>query len=455
MIGLNKQVIERILESGGLYEVGGCVRDSLRGIGISEKDRDYLVTQINFDDLVQILKQHGHVDLVGKSFGVIKFTATPNGTKTPFIYDIALPRSEFSIGEGHRDFDVDFDHTIPVDEDLIRRDFTINAIARNLKTNELIDPYGGLEDLKHGLIRMLRPETFSDDPLRMLRAVQFAARFDFEIEPQTLQAIKDNAGLIESVSSERIQEELSKMLSKADKPSIGFAILKETGMLKSLLPEVAEGIDVDQPGGYHAFDVFNHSIYIMDHLPKKLILRLAGLFHDVAKPRAKEVVDDKARFYNHEVIGSKLAEKALERLRFSNQIIKNVKILIERHMFTHEVSDKGLRRLMRRTGEDLIFDLLDLRRADVIAQGMGHATPEIDIMEERIKNELDRKVPLGVSQLAVGGKDIMSEFSLQESRLIGDILAHLLEYVLDYPEENKKEILIEQARLFLKDKERE
>lgn len=455
MIGLSKKLVEEILQHGNIYEVGGCVRDSLLGMGIAEKDRDYLVTKIPLDSLIAILKRHGYVDLVGKSFGVLKFTASSNGESSSTIYDIALPRSEYSTGTGHRDFHIDFDHNLPVQQDLGRRDFTINAIARDLRTDKLIDPYHGQEDMKRGLIRMLNQNTFKDDPLRMLRAVQFAARFEFEIEPQTLQAIKINAALIKTVSPERLQEEFNKMLVKAGKPSIGFLLMKDCGLMEHVLPELLVCVDVDQPGGYHAHDVFTHSIYTVDQLPAGLHLRLAGLFHDLAKPQAKEVVEGSARFYGHETAGAGMAANILQRLRYSNQIIADVKTLVKRHMFTAELSDKGVRRLIKKVGKDLIFDLLELRRADVVAQGMGNTTPEIDHLEQRIRKELEENVPLGVRQLAVNGTDIMKEFDLPQSKIIGEILNHLLEYVLDFPERNKREILIEQTRLFLKKKERE
>lgn len=455
MYGLNRAVVGEILEHGNLYEVGGYVRDSLRGVDFPEKDRDYLVTKIEFDQLVRILKQFGQVDLVGRSFGVIKFTASPNGIKTPLTYDIALPRSEFSTGSGHRDFTVDFDHNLPIEEDLLRRDFTINAMARDLRTGDLLDPFGGGEDLKNGLIRMLRPDTFKDDPLRMLRAIQFAARFEYQIEPQTFAAIVENVDLITTISLERIQEELNKMLTRAKKPSTGFVLMKECGMLKKILPELAETVDVDQPGGYHAHDVFTHSIKTVDQLKPALVLRLAGLLHDVAKPPSKTLEGDRAHFYGHEVQGAKIAAQVLARLRFSNHVIEDVMALIRTHMFTSDLSDKGVRRLIRKVGPDLIFDLLDLRRADVIAQGMGNTTPDIDVLEKRIRTELDNKTPLGLSQLAVNGTAVMQEFNLRQSPLVGEILNHLLDYVLEFPDQNEKEILMDIARKYMQDKERE
>ena len=456
MVGLNQNLIDEILKAGNIFEVGGCVRDAIMGIGKDEKDKDYLVTNITFDQLVAILKKFGHVDLVGKSFGVIKFTTSPNGDGRSYTYDIALPRKEYSTGSGHRDFQVDFDHTLPIEKDLERRDFTVNAIARNLKTDQLIDPFGGQDDIKRGVIRMLRADTFHDDPLRMLRAVQFASRFDFEIEPQTYRAICDNVELIETISPERIAEELNKLLEKAPRPSSGIRLMKETGLLEKIMPEMAGTYDVDQPGGYHAHDVFTHSILTIDSLPtENLALRYAGLFHDIAKPQTKFVEDGLAHFYGHDAKGAETAKNILTRLRYSHNLISDVVTLIKGHMFTPEVTDKGLRRLIRRIGENLIFDLLELRRADVTAQGMGNQTPEIDDLELRIKAELDKKVPLGVSQLDIDGEIVMREFDLSQSPLVGEVLNYLLELVLDDPEKNKQDILIEQARIYLRDKERE
>ncbi len=452
---MSDKVVEEILSRGNLYEVGGCVRDLIRGVEFSEKDRDYLVTDIEFDKLVKILKIHGHVDLVGKSFGVIKFTTHSNGSGESITYDIALPRREFSVGQGHRDFQVDFDHSLPVEDDLGRRDFTVNAIARNMRNNELIDPYDGQEDIKRGLIRMISDETFEDDPLRMLRAVQFASRFEYEIEPQTFQAIRENARLIKTVSPERIQEELNKLLERSRRPSHGLGLMEKSGLLAEIFPELQDAVGVDQPGGYHAYDVFTHSIKLMDHLPPKVHLRLAGLLHDIAKPLTKQVADGTAHFYGHDALGRKMAGQMLKRLRYSNDTIDKVERLIKAHMFTSEMSDKGVRRLIRRMGEELVFDLLDLRRADVIAQGMGNQTPEIDELQKRIEKELSDDVPLGVKQLAVDGNILMKEFDLKPSPLIGDILDHLLEIVLDYPEKNDKEILLQQARIFLREKEQE
>jgi tRNA nucleotidyltransferase (CCA-adding enzyme) len=445
MCQLSEETIEKILSAGRIYEVGGAVRDRYlpeRPV----KDRDYLVTGVPYDELTRILREFGRVDLVGRSFGVIKFTQHRHGT--PYTFDIALPRREISTGAGHKDFHVDFDPSLPVEADLKRRDFTINAMAIALDSDELIDPLGGMSDLKKRRLRMISGQSFIEDPLRMLRAIQFSARFGFEIEPQTLESLKDNVGLISNVAAERISEELNKLLVKADEPSQGFRLMQSTGMLKLILPELETCVGVDQPGGYHKYDVFEHTIRCVDACPPKLHVRLAALFHDITKPQHKRLTDTGASFYGHEASGARIAKKVLSRLRYSKDVIKKVQVLTERHMFTTDVTDKGLRRLVRRVGTELIFDLLDLRRADVVAQGMGGRTDDVDEFERNIRAELERKPPFGVSDLAIGGNDIMELLNLDPSPTVGRILNQLLEHVLDKPQDNTREQLIELARSY-------
>ncbi len=435
------------MKMGRIYEVGGAVRDQMLKCDLPVKDRDYLVCGVPYGDLSRILKKFGDVDLVGRSFGVIKFTQFRN--KKSYTFDVALPRREYSTGVGHKDFSVDFDPNLKVEDDLHRRDFTINAMAIRLDTSELIDPLSGEVDLKNGLIRMVSPESFPEDPLRMLRAIQFAARFDFTVEPETANAIDRCAPLIKSVSPERIMEELNKLMLLADKPSIGFRLMLNLGLLQHLFPEMMETVNVDQPGGYHKYDVFEHTLVTIDASPKILHVRLAALFHDIAKPQTKRVVEGKATFYNHEKISGRIAAEVLKRFHYSNDLIYQVRTLTERHMFTTEVTDKGLRRLIKRVGQDLIFDLLDLRRADVKAQGMGGTTDDVDQFESNIREELGRKPPFSVKDLAINGRDIMEIFGLEQSPKIGKVLDYLMEKVLDEPGDNTREKLIEYAGIFL------
>jgi tRNA nucleotidyltransferase (CCA-adding enzyme) len=447
MCTISDSVIEEILQEGGIYEVGGAVRDRLLQRPVGAEDRDYLVCGIPYNRLTEILNEHGKVDLVGKSFGVIKFTQRLN--KKMYTFDISLPRKEFSTGIGHRDFDVSFDPDLKVEEDLSRRDFTINAIALSLDNMELIDPLKGQADLEKKQIRMVSSQAFIEDPLRMLRAIQFAARLEFTIEPKTLNAIKEHAGSITSVSVERISEEINKLMVRARKPSIGFRLMQETGLLREIMPELEEAVGVDQPGGFHKYDVFEHTLCTIDAAPPRLHLRLAALFHDITKPRAKRLVENGATFYGHEKTGARVATKVMRRLRYSNELIRDVGTLVERHMFTTAVSDKGMRRLIRRVGQNLIFDLLDLRRADVVAQGMGGKTDDVDEFEQQIKDELDKKPPFGLKDLALNGADIKETFGLEQSPLIGQVLDYLMEKVLDRPEDNTREKLTEYARSFL------
>ncbi len=452
MCRISESAVTDILRKGKIYEVGGAVRDRLLNRQVEAEDRDYLVCGIPYNELSGILRLHGKVDLVGKSFGVIKFTQFKKDKR--YIFDISLPRKEFSTGVGHRDFSVSFDPNLKVEEDLVRRDFTINAMAIPLDSEELIDPLNGRIDLENRLIRMVSKQAFLEDPLRMLRAIQFAARLEFDIEPETLAAIKENASLIGSVSAERIAEELNKLLVRAEKPSSGFRLMQQTGLLREILPELENTVGVEQPGGYHKYNVFEHTLQTIDAAPKRLHLRLAAMFHDIAKPQAKREVEGGATFYGHEKTGARLASKVMKRLRYSTEIIKNVVMLVDRHMFTTGVTDKGMRRLIRRVGQELIFDLLDLRRADVIAQGMGGKTEDVDEFEQNIRDELERRPPFGLKDLAVDGNDIMKEFGLTESPMVGMILNYLMEKVLDNPADNEREILTGMARSFMTDGEK-
>ena len=466
--GLSQNLLKAILAKGRLYLVGGSLRDRLIHPDLAPKDADLLVTGIPLEELTRILTPFGKVDLVGRSFGVLKFTThTQDFNPQPVTLDVSLPRKEASTGVGHKDFAVDYDPGLPVESDLGRRDFTINAMAFPLdertaqgsgftvKETGLIDPYRGQEDLKERLIRLVNARAFEEDPLRMLRAVQFAARFEFAIEEGTFRAMKQDARLIATVSPERIQEELTKLLTKADKPSIGLFLMQRSGLMKEVLPELEEGVGCDQPGGYHAHDVFKHTLMSVDASPKALIPRLAALFHDVAKPRTREVFDGGATFYGHDKTGALLAEQALTRLKYSNEVIDKVTRLVSAHMFQAPETERGLRRLIRKVGEDQIFALLDLRRADIVAQGKGGSSKDVDEFEKIIREEMAKKPPLSTRDLAIDGKDVMQELGLTPGPLVGKVLNHLLEAVLDEPGLNQIKALLGLAKRYLEEHNKE
>ena len=399
----------------------------------------------------QLLRKHGDVSLVGRSFGVLKFTPSAEEDGRRVTHDIALPRSEQSTGSGHRDFTVDFDPDLPVERDLLRRDFTMNALAENCATREIVDPSNGRADIESKTLRMVFPNTFREDPLRILRGAQFIARFELTLDPETRVEMEACAEMVATLSMERVAEELTKLLTLSDRPSVGFQLLQELGVLKVLLPEMEEMVGVDQPGGYHAYPVFEHSLYTADAAKKNLRLRWAALLHDINKPQCKAVDGEKATFYGHDKKGSRTAKRILRRLRYSNELADDVSTLIERHMFTTGVTDKGVRRLIRWLGTDLIYDLLDLRRADVIAQGMGGTTEDVDELEQRIEEEINRKSPFGLRDLAINGQDLMSEFNLSPGPRIGAVLHYLLECVLDDPSLNDRDNLLRLSRNYLQD----
>jgi tRNA nucleotidyltransferase (CCA-adding enzyme) len=452
MSRLKDLITDEILKRGKIYEVGGVVRDSIISPVLPDKDTDYLVCGIPMEELISLLAKFGKVDLVGKSFGVIKFTPKKKYSEDeePKTFDIALPRKEYSTGAGHKDFNVEFDHNLKVEDDLFRRDFTINAMAFDLQTRKLLDPLQGKKDIKNRLIRMTNPDSFKDDPLRMLRGVQFASRFEFEIEKDTYKSLCENAHLIKTVSAERIQEELNKLLTRAKYPSTGFRLMHKTGLLKEILPELEACIGVEQPGGYHKYDVFEHTLLTVDSAPMDLIIRLACLFHDISKPQARALTEDGATFYGHEKKGSRVTKNILQRLRYSNEIISTVTLLVDKHMFTMGVTDKGLRRLIRKVAPEHIFELLEVRRADIIAQGKGADGKDVDEFEKWVKLELERKPPFSVKDLKINGDIIMEKFGLKPGPNVGKVLNHLLEKVLDEPEFNQEDKLLKEAGEFLK-----
>lgn len=297
--GLPAFLEDLIRQGAEVYEVGGPVRD--RFLDRPRKDHDLLLRKLSLNKVRKILKKHGDVFLVGRSFGILKFY--PNSARD-IDYDIALPRTEESTGSGHREFDVIYDPELPVEDDLRRRDFTINAMAYEYRTGKLIDPFGGKKDLEKGILREVNEMSFVDDPLRILRAVQFASRFHLTIEDQTWEAMKEHAALIKTVSAERISEEIGKLLT-ASKPSIGFSIMRDTGILQYVFPELHKTVGVEQGRKLKNDDVFTHTMRVLDAsredeaIPNAgdLELMLAALFHDIGKPKTKRYDKKRTKAY--------------------------------------------------------------------------------------------------------------------------------------------------------------
>jgi putative nucleotidyltransferase with HDIG domain len=440
--------IEKIHQAGGeVFEVGGSVRDALLGRPV--KDHDLLVRKISLPELKKVLSPLGRILEVGKSFGVLKFTPRDLGVE----YDIALPRMERSTGTGHRDFEVRFDENLPVEFDLQRRDFTINAIARSLKDGKLIDPFGGIKDLQGRILRQVFQESFVEDPLRLLRAVQFAARFNLTIEPETWAALKEHASLIVTVSPERVIEEVGKLMT-AERPSVGFYLMKDTGLLPHLFPELQRTIGVEQPNK-RSGDVFDHTMKVLDasrscadlDAPGDLEIMFASLFHDIGKPDTIAYSPDKGRitFHGHQVVSTRMARRWMKRYHAAMLGIdtENVLSLVYHHMFETKsfYTDKAIRRFVHKVGKDLIFKLIDLRIADKKGGAYPDKLKGVMQLKHRIRSELEKKPPFGPKDLALNGYDLM-DLGYPQSPLLGQILKGMVELVLDDPALNTRESLI-------------
>ncbi len=439
---------KKIVDAGGaIFVVGGSLRDEFLKRPI--KDWDIIVRLIPFADLVKILKGSGYTNLVGRSFGVIKFhpREEPN-----LEIDIALPRVERSTGSGHKDFEVDFNEQLDVREDLMRRDFTINALAKNLVTGELIDPSGGMQDLKQMTIRTVFDNSFLEDPLRLLRAVQFSARLGFTIAPSTLNDMKKHAALIKTVAPERIIQEIKKLF-EAPIPSVGFDIMRDSCLLPYIFPDVQKMIGIPQPKKKNE-DVYTHTMKALDAARYHPDLENAGnrdimfaaLLHDTGKPKTfKQHETDGVSFLNHHIVSSGITRRWLKDYKATTIGVdpKRVIHLVKHHMFEtrHFLSnEKALRRFINKIGKEFIFDLIDLRIADKKGGRYPEKVYGILKLRERIKEELAKKPPFLGKDLALNGHEIMA-LGFKAGPILGDIQRFLIEKVLDTPELNTKEAL--------------
>ncbi len=436
MIDLPSGVIEissRLRKNGfKSYLVGGSVRDLIMGKKASDWD---IATDAVPEKVISLFDK---VVPTGIDFGTVS-VMTGEG-----LVEVTTYRKDGRYIDGRRPEKVEFSKDIL--EDLSRRDFTMNAIALDPVTSEFVDPYDGRADIEKKIIRTVGSplERFSEDGLRPMRACRFAATLGFEIEKDTLDAIGRTLDIFKKVSVERIHDELVKML-KADKPSVGFELMRRTGMLQIIMPELLAGLGVEQPKEYHKYDVYYHNIYACDRAPRDNInVRLAALLHDVAKPECKK--DD--TFYGHDGRGCETAESILRRLKFGNATIEAVCNLIKNHMFnyTDEWTAPAVRRFMKRVGVPNIGDLFSLRRADNAAMEREVDHAYLGQLQQRIDGVIAEDNALDVSDLEVDGDELMEALGISPGREVGSILGALLEKVLDDPSLNEKEKLIALAR---------
>ena len=422
------------------YLVGGAVRDMLMNKPASDWD---VATNATPKQVMSIFKK------------VIP-TGIEHGTVTVIFQgehiEVTTFRTEADYSDGRHPDSVEYAATI--EEDLSRRDFTMNAIAVNLRDGVLVDPFDGQGDIKKKLIRCVGDplERFSEDGLRPVRALRFAAQLGFSIEEATLKAVPQRLNVTEKIAVERFHDELLKML-KSPEPSVGLCLMEETGVMKIFLPELLECRGVEQKG-FHNFDVLDHLYYACDGTDRSNPnVRLAALFHDIGKPKVRATGKDGVfTFYQHEAVSAKMAQTILNRLHFSNQTITYVCHLIAQHMFFYEPAwtDSAVRRFLVRIKyreyEHVLEDLFELRRGDCFGMNRKPVSDAALVeFQKRIEAVLAKDSALSLKDLAVNGRDLIAA-GIPAGKMLGTVLNELFETVLDDPAMNTKEKLLVVAK---------
>lgn len=422
------------------YAVGGCVRDIL----LKQKPKDWDITTKAKPEQIQKIFPDSFYQ---NKFGTVT-VKTKSKDSTLKEIEITTFRTEQKYTDKRHPDKISF--TTDLKEDLARRDFTINALALD-KKGEIIDLFDGQKDLKKKIIRAVgQPaDRFNEDALRMLRAIRLAVELNFKIEPKTLVAIQKNAGWLQAMAKERIRDELIRMMVSVQ-PNQAIESLRETKLLKYIIPELEKGVGVSQ-NRHHIYTIYQHSILSLKFASQRkynLEVRLAALFHDIAKPQTKVGEGPESTFYNHDQLGAKFAIRILGRLKFPKKTIEKVALLIRNHMFVYgvdEVTEAGVRRLLRRVGLKNIKDLINLRVTDRLGSGCPKAVPyklrHLEYLIEKVSQD-----PISVKMLKINGHDLMKILKIEAGPKIGLILNALLAEVLEEPKLNNKQKLSQRAK---------
>lgn len=433
---------------GNVYAVGGIVRDSV--IGVQGNDVDLLVQGVSPDDVQAALERlPGRLDFTGKHFGVFIYR-DPTGNDV----HIALPRTERSSGAGHKDFDVVTDHTISVEDDLARRDFTGNAIAVDLKTGEIIDPFDGRDDLRAGLLRTVSEKSFQEDPLRILRALSSISRHGLSATLETARAMAQHVSSLHELPAERVSAELDKMLAGAE-PVAALNVAELTGIMQEVLPAVAAMIGFDQRSKYHSLLLHDHTKSVVGWVADQggdVDLRWAALLHDIGKPASQWIDDDGYGHYyrgdgvgaDHEIVGAEMASGLLWDLKLPADRITRIERIVRHHMFPSYTTEPGARRFVNRVGDDYADDMLTLRWADVDGKekDFDSNVPQMRQLLEKIRVE---KQPTGIAMLAINGDDLLG-LGHKQGPEMGATLRMLLDAVIEDASLNTREGLFELLR---------
>ena len=441
--------VAETLENSGFeaYLVGGCVRDIVRDV--TPKDWD-LTTNAHPEDITALFPDH----YFNNDFGTVG-VKTESDDPTTHVVEVTPYRSESGYSDRRRPDQVVFG--VSLEDDLARRDFTINALAYRPKTQEMVDLHEGIADLEKKRLRTVGDpkRRFTEDALRMMRAVRFSAQLSFTIDGETMTAIADNADLLAQIAIERVAHEFT-LLIETKEPMQGLIFMQKLGLLSYVVPELEEGIGCEQ-GGAHAFDVFEHNLRTLQAAADKnhpTPLRIAALFHDVAKPATRRTggKNKKYTFFGHEVVGAKMTRKIMQRLKYPRELTDLVVNFVRWHMFfadPDEVTLAAVRRTITRVGEDHIQELLQLRVCDRIGTGRPKEQP---FRFRKYKAMVDEALrdPISVKMLKINGDRIMELSNERPGKRLGLVLHALLEEALDDASKNTAEYLENRALELLK-----
>jgi len=431
-----------------IYLVGGAVRDLLLGKIPTNFD---FTTNATPEKIQSLFPDSFYHNVYGTVSIPVK---TPDTSSTKTIVEITPFRKESDYFDFRHPQKIDWAKTLV--EDLSRRDFTINAIAYD--GEKIIDPFGGQNDLKNKLIKTVgEPDKrFSEDALRLIRAIRFSSELGFFIEEKTRKAIEKNAHLITKISWERIRDEFLKIL-KSEHPAEGILFLRNTGLLKYILPELDACFSIPQksPKRHHIYDVGTHSVSALKYCPSKdEITRFATLIHDIGKAQTfkKDEKTGLITFYNHEVVGKKLAEKIAQRFKLSNEQKEKLVRLVAFHQFTvtETQTDKAIKRFIREVGKEYLPDILDLRAGDRLGSGAKPSSWRLELFKKRLIEV--QKEPFKITDLKVNGYYVMKILNIKPGPKVGQVLKYLFDQVVEKKLENKREVLIKEIEKF-KDQE--
>ena len=453
-----KEVLMALNKAGfEAYIVGGCVRDLI--LGRTPNDWD-ITTNARPEQVQEIFPDSFYEN----DFGTVGVKVEPfldagKKNREHDVIEVTTYRIESTYSDRRRPDEVKFAQTL--EEDLSRRDFTMNALALKVKspkvhkvesiekeTFEIVDLFEGQKDLKNKLIRAVgNPiERFSEDALRMMRAVRFGAQLNFKIEKETFDAIKQKNDLLPHVSIERIRDEFIKIIL-SDHPAHGVQMLHDTGLLQHFLPELEQGIGVEQ-NHHHTLTVWEHNLQALEKCPsKKLEVRLATLFHDIGKPEAKRGKGRNCTFYNHEYISARITKTIMKRMHFPTKTINKTVLLVRNHMFYYsvdEVTETAVRRIIKKVGLENMKDLMDVRIGDRLGSGTPKAKPyklrHFEYMVEKVSKD-----PISVKMLKLNGDIMIKDLEFEPGPQIGAVLNVLLAEVIEDPTKNTLEYLSKRA----------